>query len=1100
MNATQIVDAAKHLAGITSAGMLREELARQPGLFAPEVDSLLTRAIQEETDRGEPQQVCTLLAVRAFLADCQVHGEEIALPPDLILPLSDACPLPALARQVRDPAPTLQHVELCRRALDQLRRETEPTWWATTQCTLAKTLARLEGDDRTANLRKAAACLEAALDVWREQQLHGEWAETMADLAWVWEDYALLDPAYRMGEAIDFFERMLGEIDPSRHPQERARLLHTLGNLYCQWPEGDRAENIDRAKIYYEVAFCICDKTRKENPKHWAYTRIGLSNAYLWRVRGDPTQNVEQAIEGYRAAQEAWPREGIGETWAGLDTRSHKSAQETWAEVEYNLAVAYRLRRLGSRPENIEQAIHHARQALQFFREETFPRQWATIKSELAALYSQRARGDARQNLEDAIDRFESALKVFTSEGTPVQWARAHDGLGNTLMDRLEGDPADNVDRAIQHYRQALEARTREHYPKEWAETLNNLGTAYTTLWARGQASAAAQAASCYIAALAVRKPDTLPAGARQTARNLGQLYFYARAWSRACDTFATALQAAETLYRASFTRPGKGAELAENAALYPDAAYTAARLGDPERAFLILEQGKTRLLAEALRLRVPRPAEVGGDAWQTFEDAAASVRSAELHDVASLGRDLGAVQAAAQRERAAQQAQDALARAIDRVREDAPDFLQDLDLRAIRSLLPDERTALVAFCITHQGSIGLLVHGWQQDAVQMVDVPAFTKRTLDGLLFGSGAGGNLGGGWVGEYQNRPLEDWRPLMERVLAKVGKKLLDPILEAVPPCVDHLIFLPSGGLFLLPLHAAPLSGMGAGRVCDRFQVTYAPSAGVLSSLPALETAPKRYGLIATVNRPDMPLLKFAPLEGIVIGRLLARRLHLEDAGATRRDFVRGARERAYLHFAGHGIYDWDDPPQSGLCLADRNLTLTDLQRGHLGLSSGDPGAAGSEGEPVDLSAARLVTLSACETGIADVVQGSADEYLSLPAGFMRAGVPCVVSSLWQVEDLSAVLLMERFYRNHLAERMAPGLALHEAQSWMCTRLTQNVVLETIDRWQELCKQAKRDDLNQHLEGEKDRLNNGDGRDPDARPYTHPFYWAAFTVTGR
>jgi CHAT domain-containing protein len=579
-------------------------------------------------------------------------------------------------------------------------------------------------------------------------------------------------------------------------------------------------------------------------------------------------------------------------------------------------------------------------------------------------------------------------------------------------------------------------------------------------------------------------------------------LYFYDRQWRPASDAFATAIEAAETLYRASFTRPGKGAELAENAALYPDAAYTAARLDDPEGALLILEQGKTRLLAEALRLRLPRPAGVRDGTWQAFEDAATAVRASELHDAAPLSGDLGAVQAASQQERAAKEAQDALARAIHRVRAEAPKFLQDLDLRAIRSLLPDRRTALVAFCITHQGSIGLVVHRWQPRTVQMIDVPAFSKRTLDNLLFGSGNGGDPGGGWVSEYQRHTfeLEKWRPFMEPVLAEVGKKLLAPVLEAVPPCIDHLILLPSGGLFLLPLHAARLSPDGAGRVRDRFQVTYAPSAEVLSSLPVLEIPPRRHGLIATVNRPDMPLLKLAPLEGVVVGHLLTKPLHLEDAAATRQDFVRGARERAYLHFAGHGIYEWDDPPRSGLCLADRDLTLADLERGRLEPASGDPGATGSEGERVDLSAARLVTLSACETGIVDVVQGSADEYLSLPAGFMRAGVPCVVSSLWQVEELSTILLTERFYRNHIQERMAPGLALHEAQSWMSTRLTQSLVLETIDRWRGICKEAKRDDLIQRLDSEKERLNNGDGHDPDARPYSHPFYWAAFTVTGR
>jgi CHAT domain-containing protein len=68
---------------------------------------------------------------------------------------------------------------------------------------------------------------------------------------------------------------------------------------------------------------------------------------------------------------------------------------------------------------------------------------------------------------------------------------------------------------------------------------------------------------------------------------------------------------------------------------------------------------------------------------------------------------------------------------------------------------------------------------------------------------------------------------------------------------------------------------------------------------------------------------------------------------------------------------------------------------------------------------MSSARLVTLSACETGITDIVKGSADEFVGLPASFMLTGVPCVVSSLWLIPDIPTSLLMERFYFNHVAE---------------------------------------------------------------------------------
>jgi CHAT domain-containing protein len=64
----------------------------------------------------------------------------------------------------------------------------------------------------------------------------------------------------------------------------------------------------------------------------------------------------------------------------------------------------------------------------------------------------------------------------------------------------------------------------------------------------------------------------------------------------------------------------------------------------------------------------------------------------------------------------------------------------------------------------------------------------------------------------------------------------------------------------------------------------------------------------------------------------------------------------------------------------------------------------------------------------------LQGSAEEYVGIPAGFLLAGVLCVVSILWSVPDLSTTLLMERYYRNHLIGRMDFAASLREAQVWV------------------------------------------------------------------
>lgn len=93
------------------------------------------------------------------------------------------------------------------------------------------------------------------------------------------------------------------------------------------------------------------------------------------------------------------------------------------------------------------------------------------------------------------------------------------------------------------------------------------------------------------------------------------------------------------------------------------------------------------------------------------------------------------------------------------------------------------------------------------------------------------------------------------------------------------------------------------------------------------------------------------------------------------------------------------------------------------------------------------ADLVTLSACETGLGKVQNG--DDVVGLARGFLYAGSRSIVASLWKVEDRATSFLMTRFYENLKTRNKRD--ALREAQ--LATR----------------------------------------------RQHPHPFYWAAFQLTG-
>jgi len=127
----------------------------------------------------------------------------------------------------------------------------------------------------------------------------------------------------------------------------------------------------------------------------------------------------------------------------------------------------------------------------------------------------------------------------------------------------------------------------------------------------------------------------------------------------------------------------------------------------------------------------------------------------------------------------------------------------------------------------------------------------------------------------------------------------------------------------------------------------------------------------------------------------------------------------------HFACHGQFGLDDTLDSALLLAQESrLTLRDLV-------TGDTSALGN---------LRLVVLSACQTAITDFGR-LPDESIGLPGGFLQAGVPAVIGTLWSINDLSTALLIHRFYELHLRGDAAAGLtpqppvrALRLAQQWL------------------------------------------------------------------
>jgi CHAT domain-containing protein len=138
------------------------------------------------------------------------------------------------------------------------------------------------------------------------------------------------------------------------------------------------------------------------------------------------------------------------------------------------------------------------------------------------------------------------------------------------------------------------------------------------------------------------------------------------------------------------------------------------------------------------------------------------------------------------------------------------------------------------------------------------------------------------------------------------------------------------------------------------------------------------------------------------------------------AADRDFALSGRLRdfRYVHFATHGVFDAERPDLSGLALS-RFDASGHPREGFLRLR---------DIYDLDLTA-DLVVLSGCETALGKEIRG--EGLLGLTRGFLYAGAPRVVASLWWIDDRATAELMATFYRGLWTENLRPAAALRKAR---------------------------------------------------------------------
>jgi CHAT domain-containing protein len=291
----------------------------------------------------------------------------------------------------------------------------------------------------------------------------------------------------------------------------------------------------------------------------------------------------------------------------------------------------------------------------------------------------------------------------------------------------------------------------------------------------------------------------------------------------------------------------------------------------------------------------------------------------------------------------------------------------------------------LVAFVVTDEGVEVVQELGTESEIVAEIQRCRFQIDTL-------------------RYGSSQVRSHLPALTERTRRHLRSLYDRLLRTVEPRIGerHLVIVPHGALHYLPFQALH---DGDSYLIERREVSFAPSAVVLLQCVERPKHELKTALLLGLADEQIPRVHE---ELNVLDHIFTWVKQFSNQAATIEALTQNSAAVDVLHLACHAQFRSDNPLFSSLRLANGWFTARDAYGLKLNCE--------------------LVTLSACETGMNAVAPG--DELMGLTRGFLSAGSPTVMMSLWTIDDEATTELMASFYKELVRTRSCAA-ALRAAQ---------------------------------------------------------------------